>query len=65
MRSALEGGGTDVAEGLVALMDGLLEAGLGGPPLERIALLGVTGDAVEDGAQHLSLSAGPGRIETG
>src|ERR1700684_3361128 len=39
--SAFEGGGAGVAEGLVAFADGLLEAGLGGALLERVALLGV------------------------
>jgi len=53
--SAFEGGGAGVAEGLVALADSLLEAGLGGALLERVALLGVAGDAVEDGAQDLGL----------
>jgi hypothetical protein len=43
--------------GFVTLADGLLEAGLprpllARPLLERIALLGVAGDAIEDGAQN-------------
>lgn len=57
-RSALERGGTGVAEGLVALAHRLLEAGLGGARLERVALAGVAGDAVEHGAQDL------GRVQT-
>jgi ABC1 atypical kinase-like domain len=44
-----------VAKRLVALADGLLEAGLRGPLLERVSLLGVASEAVEDGAQDLGL----------
>src|SRR6478672_8939188 len=44
-----------VAEGLVALPHRLAEAGLGGAADEGVALLGMAGDAVEEGPQHLGL----------
>ena len=45
----------EVAEGLVALPHRLLEAALGGAADEAVALLGVAGDAVEEGAEQLRL----------
>src|SRR6476659_10396321 len=44
-----------VAEGLVAFAHGLLEAALGGAADEVVALLGMAGDAVEEGAEQLRL----------
>ena len=49
----LEGRAARIAEGLVALANRRLEAGLGGAALEREALLGMAGDAVEEGAERL------------
>ena len=45
-----------VAEGLVALSHRLAEAGLGGAADEGVALLGVAGDAVEEGPERLRLA---------
>ena len=54
-RSYAEALHAEVAEGLVALAHGLLEARLGGAADEAVALLGVAGDAVEEGAEQLGL----------
>src|SRR5258707_14191580 len=43
----------EVPERLVPLANGLLEAGLGGPPLEGKALRRMPGDAVEEDAERL------------
>src|SRR5438270_7744967 len=50
---ALEGRTAGVAEGVVALADGLPESGLRGTSLEGVALRGVPGDPVEDRPEHL------------
>ena len=49
----------EVAERLVALADGLLEAGLGGALLEGEALRRVAGDAVEEDAERPASPARP------
>ena len=54
-RSQPEPSQAEVAEGLVALAHRLFEAGFGGAADEAVTLLGVAGDAVEEGAEQLGL----------